>query len=190
MSKVVNTSSSTANGNSNELSANTVGFLAGLGTFLLVTAVFGLAAFIAMCRFRASSRRKQENQNRREAVKALNQQGTLLLLTPSHSANEGLSNSGYSTCDQIRKSITIKHFMKNGFHLEIDGDSSPPVKRPLSKVNSTPPKIEGSDGEDWQPTANLVISGDSSGGMLLQVGNSHKRAASLRVHKATAEISL
>lgn len=182
-----NYTETTVTGATSSLSSNTRGLLAGVGTFVLVCGIFGAVGCIAMCRLRSKARQQQINLKRHDRATAT-QQGTVHLLTPSHSATGGVNNSGYDTCNQIKKSITIKHFMKNGFHVETDEDCDSPCKRALTKVNSTPPKIEVSD--EVHSNSNVTISGSNGKGegMLLQVQNCLKRATSLKVPKGTAEV--
>jgi len=79
--------------------------------------------------------------------------------------------------DDVKKSIAIRHYMKNGFHVDLDDDCS--AKRKLSKVNSTPPKL----GRSPQETDNKNTDKVESQFQLLSVEAAHRRASSLKVYQ-------
>lgn len=130
------------------LSANAIGLIAGVGTFVVICIVFGIIACIALCRLRSSERPLAATIREGRGKGDLTREDTEQSMS---------SNSNFRT------EIMAKHFLQNGFHrvIEEDEPGSPAKKQKLKKVVSTPPPVVRDpvhcEETDGQPTNTLQL---------------------------------
>lgn len=132
---------------------HTIGLLAGLATFAIICILFGLAAFFTIWRLKRVKRLQRSSMAEESGqLREYSDAERIMYESKSMDLNQvGIVNKSFSAmCEERRKAIAAKHFMKNGFHRRLETNSA---AAPASTMKTN----KKADTEDGESVANLKL---------------------------------